>query len=242
MSPAPEIGLLLAFTAGVLSFLSPCVLPLVPSYVSFITGLSLDDAEKSRRAALVHALLFVAGFTLIFLALGATATVLGRVLRAYSVWIARAGGVLIVVFGLYMLGVLKLGALQQERRVHLADKPIGYLGTVLVGVAFGAGWTPCLGPILAGILTYTASAADFSKGLPLLLAYSMGLALPFVLAAAMLGRFFAVFQRLRPHLGLVNRVAGALLVLVGLLMLSGQFTLLATKLVEYTPAWLLERL
>lgn len=242
MSNSADIGVLVAFAAGVLSFLSPCVFPLVPSYVSFITGLSLEDAERSRRTALVHALLFVVGFTLIFLALGATATVLGRVLRAYSVWIARGGGVMVIVFGLYMLGVIRWGALSQERRVHLADKPLGYLGTVLVGIAFGAGWTPCLGPILGGILTYTASAADFSRGLPLLLAYSLGLAVPFVLAAVALGRFFAVFQRLRPHLALVNRMAGVMLVLVGALMVSGQFTVLATWLIDLTPAWLLQRI
>jgi cytochrome c-type biogenesis protein len=238
MNPSVDVGLLLAFSAGVLSFLSPCVFPLVPSYVSFITGLSLEDAEKSRRTALVHSLLFVAGFTLIFLALGATATVLGRVLKAYS----RGGGVMVIFFGLYMLGVIKWGALSQERRVHLADKPLGYLGTLLVGIAFGAGWTPCLGPVLGAILTYTASAADFSKGLPLLLAYSLGLALPFVLAAVALGRFFAVFQRIRPHLQLVNRIAGTMLILVGLLMVTGKFTVLATWLIGFTPNWLLERI
>jgi cytochrome c-type biogenesis protein len=242
VTPSPEIGILLAFSAGVLSFLSPCILPLVPSYVSFITGLSLDDAERSRRTALIHALLFVLGFTLIFLALGATATVLGRLLKAYTVWITRAGGVLIIVFGLYMLGVLRIGAFAQERRMHIADKPLGYLGTVLVGIAFGAGWTPCLGPILGGILTYTASAADFSKGLPLLFAYSMGLAVPFVLAAVAIGRFFAVFERFRPYLPMVNKVAGVLLLLVGVLMLSGQFTLIASKLITFTPDWLMERL
>ncbi len=242
MTPAADIGLLLAFTAGLLSFLSPCVLPLVPSYISFITGLSLDDAERSRRTALVHSLLFVTGFTLMFLALGATATVVGRMFKAYSVWITRGGGVLVIVFGLYLLDVLRIGWFARERRVHIADKPLGYLGTVLVGIAFGAGWTPCLGPILGGILTYTASAADFSRGLPLLLAYSMGLAVPFVLAAVALGRFLAVFQRLRPHLGTVNRIAGVLLIIVGLLMLSGQFTVIASKLITITPDWLLKRL
>ena len=147
MEASATLGLAIAFTAGLLSFLSPCVLPLVPSYVTFITGLSLEDVSKARRSALVHAVLFVLGFSLIFLALGAGATMLGRVLLAYRDWITRVGGVLIIVFGLYLLGVFNIGAFARERRFHLADKPVGYLGTVLVGIAFGAGWTPCIGPM-----------------------------------------------------------------------------------------------
>ena len=183
MAEPASIGLALAFSAGLLSFLSPCVLPLVPSYLTFVTGVGLDDLGTARRSALVHALLFVLGFTLIFVALGASATVLGRLLGAYRVWITRIGGALVVLFGLYLLGVVRVDAFNRERRVHLANKPMGYLGTTLVGVAFGAGWTPCLGPILGAILTYTAATADLSRGLPLLLAYSLGLALPFLLAA-----------------------------------------------------------
>ena len=139
MEGSASLGVVVAFTAGLLSFLSPCVLPLIPSYLTFITGLSLDDVQRARRAALVHSLLFVAGFSLIFLALGATATLLGRLLLTNRVWISRAGGVLVIVFGLYLLGAFNLGVFARERRVHLADKPVGYLGTVLVGIAFGAG-------------------------------------------------------------------------------------------------------
>jgi cytochrome c-type biogenesis protein len=183
MAEPASIGLALAFSAGLLSFLSPCVLPLIPSYLTFVTGVGLDDLGTARRSALVHALLFVLGFTLIFVALGASATVLGRLLGAYRIWITRVGGALVVLFGLYLLGVVRVAAFDRERRVHLANKPVGYLGTALVGVAFGAGWTPCLGPILGAILTYTAASADLATGLPLLLAYSFGLALPFLLAA-----------------------------------------------------------
>jgi hypothetical protein len=143
-----SLGLALAFSAGLLSFVSPCVLPLVPSYLTFVTGVGFDDLATSRRAALVHALLFVLGFTLIFVALGASATLLGRVLIAYRVWITRLGGALVVLFGLYLLGVVRVGAFDRERRVHLANKPLGYLGTVFVGVAFGAGWTPWRDPHL----------------------------------------------------------------------------------------------
>jgi cytochrome c-type biogenesis protein len=165
MEGTASFGIALSFTAGLLSFLSPCVLPLIPSYVTFITGLSLEDVGGARRAALVHSLLFVAGFTLIFLALGATATALGQLLNYGRAWISRVGGALIVVFGLYMLGAFDVALFSRERRVHLADKPAGYLGTLLVGIAFGAGWTPCIGPILGSILTYTASAADLRRGL-----------------------------------------------------------------------------
>jgi cytochrome c-type biogenesis protein len=242
MTEGASIGVAVAFSAGLLSFLSPCVLPLVPSYISFITGMSLDDVPRARRLALVHSLLFVSGFTLIFLALGATATVLGGFLRAHSLWIARVGGAMVIVFGLFLLGVIRIGAFSQERRLHLSEKPIGYLGTVFVGFAFGAGWTPCLGPILGGILTYAASAASLGRGLGLLFAYSMGLAIPFVLAAVALGKFFTVFGWFRRHLGLVNKVAGVILVFVGALMVTDRFTLLATWLSRMTPHWLLERL
>jgi cytochrome c-type biogenesis protein len=242
MTQSASIGVAVAFSAGLLSFLSPCVLPLVPSYVSFITGMSLDDVPHARRLALVHSLLFVSGFTLIFLALGATATVIGRFLSGQHVWISRVGGVMVIVFGLFLLGVIRVDAFSQERRLHLSEKPIGYLGTVFVGFAFGAGWTPCLGPVLGGILTYAASAASLGRGLGLLFAYSLGLAVPFVLAAVMLGRFFTVFAWFRKHLGLVNKIAGAVLVLVGVLMVTDRFTLLATWLSRMTPHWLLERL
>jgi cytochrome c-type biogenesis protein len=242
MTSAGSTGVALAFSAGLLSFLSPCVLPLVPSYLGFITGLSLDDLPRARRTALVHSLLFVLGFTLIFLALGATATAIGRVLGGEQRWISRAGGALVIVFGLFLLGVFRSSTLSQERRVHFTEKPLGYAGTVFVGVAFGAGWTPCLGPILGGILTYTASTADLGRGLALLFAYSLGLAIPFVLAATALGKFFTVFAWIRRHIGLVNKTAGAILVFVGALMVTDRFALLASWLAHTTPAWLLNRL
>ena len=242
MEGTASFGLAVSFTAGLLSFLSPCVLPLIPSYVTFVTGLSLENVQQARRAALVHALLFVVGFTLIFLALGATATVLGRLLGAGREWITRAGGALVIVFGLYMLGVLNVRAFAQERRVHLADKPVGYLGTVLVGAAFGAGWTPCIGPILGSILTVTAGTAELPRGLALLGAYSLGLAVPFVLAAVAVERFLAAFKRIRPYLGAVTRVSGVLLVVAGVLMITGYFTALAQSLQALTPDALRGRL
>lgn len=236
------IGPTIAFTAGLLSFLSPCVLPLIPSYITFITGLSLDDVGKARRAALIHGVLFVLGFSLIFLALGASATLLGRILFTKRDWLARIGGVIIIVFGLYLLGILNIGAFSRERRMHIADKPAGYLGTVLVGIAFGAGWTPCIGPILGSILIYAGSQGDQSRGLALLAFYSLGLAIPFLLSALAIERFVTVFQRLKRQMVWVSRGAGVLMIGIGLLMLTNQFTVLASYLQAFTPEALRSRL
>ncbi len=232
-----------AFLAGLLSFLSPCVLPLVPSYLSFITGMSgVGEIGARRHLALLHALLFVIGFSLIFVALGATATELGRLLVTYQHWLERLGGVLVLLFGLYTLGVFRIAFLSREARVQLADKPLGYLGSVLTGMAFGAGWTPCLGPILGSILLYASTRADLGLGLRLLGAYSLGLALPFLVAAWALEAFLRWFQRFRRYIGWVERVAGALLVVVGVLMLTGSFTLLSGWLQSLTPGFLKSRL
>ncbi|MBC8087372.1 MAG: cytochrome c biogenesis protein CcdA [Phycisphaerae bacterium] len=237
-----SIGLSISFTAGVLSFLSPCVLPLIPSYVSFITGMSLDDMQRSRRTTLVHALLFVTGFTLVFLALGATATVMGRLLLQQRDWVGRVGGVLVIVLGLYLLGAFNIGALARERRMHIANKPVGYLGTVLVGMAFAAGWTPCIGPILGGVLTYTASSADLNRGLLLLFAYSLGLAVPFLLAAVMIERFMALFQRYRGALVWMSRISGVMLIAVGILMITDSMTVITGWLQQWTPEALRSRI
>ena len=237
-----NLGILIAFSAGMLSFLSPCVLPLVPSYVTFITGMTLEDLQQTKRETLLHALTFVVGFSLIFLALGAGATVFGQLMLRYRDWISRVGGVLIIVFGLYLLGVLNLGFLARDTRLHLANKPLGYFGTLVVGIAFGAGWSPCIGPILGAILTMAANEADLQRGLVLLFAYSAGLAVPFLLAAQMVDRFLALFAKLRHQMIWVNRFAGAMLILVGVLMVTDRFTMLATWLQDLTPEWLRSRI
>jgi cytochrome c-type biogenesis protein len=190
----------------------------------------------------VHALLFCLGFTLVFLALGATATAVGRLLHQNRAWVGRVGGVLVIVLGLYLLGVFNIGALDRERRVHIADKPLGYLGTVIVGMAFAAGWTPCIGPILGAVLTYTASSADLNRGLLLLFAYSLGLALPFLLAALMIDRFMNLFQRYRGALVWMSRASGVLLITVGVMMITGSMTILSTWLQAWTPDALRGRL
>ena len=232
----------LAFVAGLLSFLSPCVLPLIPSYVGFLTGLTLEELEVRRGTALVHALWFVAGFSLIFIALGATASALGVLLLRSQVWIGRIGGIVVILFGLYLLGVLRPALLMRERKVQLARKPLGYLGSAFVGVTFGAAWTPCIGPILGAILTLAAAQASVGHGAALLTAYSAGLALPFVVTALALDRFLAWFQRFRPYLVWVERIAGGLLILLGLLLVTDRFTLLAGWLQGLTPEFLKSRL
>ncbi|MGZ8391465.1 MAG: cytochrome c biogenesis CcdA family protein [Gemmatimonadales bacterium] len=242
MNEPATLGFLVAFFAGVLSFLSPCVLPLVPSYVGFITGMTLTEVSGRRRAALTHALLFVAGFSLVFILLGASATALGRALNYYQVWLQRVGGVLIILFGLLCLGVFKVGSLTQERRIHLERKPVGYLGSLLVGMAFAAGWTPCIGPVLGGILGLAATSNDVTRGMQLLAAYSAGLALPFLIAAVAVESFLDWFQRFRRFLPWVMRVSGVMLIVVGVLLVSGEFTRLAGWLQGLTPDFLREKL
>jgi cytochrome c-type biogenesis protein len=242
MEDSATLGVAIAFTAGLLSFLSPCVLPLVPSYITFLTGLSIENVSRARRVALLHALLFIAGFTAIFVALGAGATAIGVLLGAYRDWISRIGGVLLIVFGFVLLEVLTIPALSRERRVYLAEKPVGLLGSLLVGIAFGAGWTPCIGPILGGILSLASVSTSMSRGLGLLLAYSAGLAVPFLLAALAIDRFIALLARMRRGLAWVSRISGALLIGVGVLLVTGYFTLLASWLQQLTPAALQGRL
>ena len=242
MEDSATLGVAIAFTAGLLSFLSPCVLPLVPSYITFLTGLSIENVSRARRVALLHALLFIAGFTAIFVALGAGATAIGVLLGAYRDWISRIGGVLLIVFGFVLLEVLTIPALSRERRVYLAEKPVGLLGSLLVGIAFGAGWTPCIGPILGGILSLASVSASMSRGLGLLLAYSAGLAVPFLLAALAIDRFIALLARMRRGLAWVSRISGALLIGVGVLLVTGYFTVLASWLQQLTPAALQGRL
>jgi len=236
------LGLFVAFAAGLLSFLSPCVLPLVPSYIGFLTGMSLPEMSGRRRVALVHALLFVLGFSLVFVLLGASATALGRALNYYQLWLQRIGGVLIIAFGLVCLGVIKVGFLNQERRVQVEQRPVGYVGSALVGMAFAAGWTPCIGPVLGAILGLAATSQDLSRGMLLLAVYSAGLAVPFLVAAVALDSFLAWFQRFRRYLPWVMRVSGALLIFVGALMVTGEFTRLAGWLQQFTPDVLREKI
>ena len=239
-----SVSLGVALMAGVLSFLSPCVLPLVPSYLSFVTGMSLEDLQEGvdRRATLVHSLLFVAGFSLIFILLGASASFLGVYLKHYEEWIARVGGVVIIILGLHLVGIFRIAPLLRERRIHVNDKPAGYLGTLGIGAAFGAGWTPCIGPVLGAILTLAGTQDTVWAGVGLLSVYSLGLAIPFLLSALALDAFLKAFSRFRTLLPIVEKVAGAMLIVLGLLLVTGSFTILSAYLVGFTPDWIYSRI
>jgi len=239
-----SVTIVMAFMAGVLSFLSPCVLPLVPSYLGFVTGMSLDDLSSGveRRGVMVHSLLFVTGFSLVFLLLGASATYLGQLLFQYQDWIARVGGVIIILFGLHLLGLLRFNLLMRERRFHLDGRPAGYIGAILAGLVFGAGWTPCIGPVLGAVLTFAGTRETMSEGVFLLGSYALGMAIPFLIAAFATGGFLAASQRMRRFMPLLERVSGGILIIAGLLLASGTFPLLAGYFARMTPGFLLDRL
>ena len=239
-----SVSFAVAFLAGLLSFLSPCVLPLVPSYLGFVTGMSLEEMTEapSRRAVLVPALLFVAGFSLVFLVMGASATLLGQLLLRYQAWVSRIGGILIIIFGLHLLGILRIMPFLRERRFQLSNKPAGILGAGLAGVVFGAGWTPCIGPVLGTLLTYASARAQLGTGMVLLASYSVGLALPFILAAMATGTFLNASRRMRRAIPVLEKVSGAILLLAGVLLVSGSFTALSAYFARFTPDFLLDRL
>lgn len=199
-------------------------------------------APQSRAAVLVPALFFVLGFSLIFILMGASASLLGQLLFQYQDWIARIGGVLIVVFGLHLLGVLRLGVLMRERRFQVSGGPRGYLGATVAGVVFAAGWTPCIGPVLGTLWTWAGVRATMWGALLLLGGYSLGLAVPFLLAALATGAFLNTSRRLRGALPVLEKVSGAVLVVVGLLLVTGSFAILAGYFTRLTPDFILERI
>ena len=238
---AADVTVLAALLAGLVSFLSPCVLPLVPPYLVYLAGTSLErlaDAEPAprvRRDTVLAAILFAAGFSTVFVALGASASVIGAVLRFYSYELAIVAGIAIIVMGLHFLGLTPIAFLNRQARVDVA-KPVGLWGAYVMGLAFALGWTPCIGPILAAILAVAASQATVAKGAGLLAVYSLGLGLPFILAAFAVEPFAAFLARFRTHLAHVERVMGGLLVLTGIAFLAGFFTQLNTWLIETFPA------
>jgi cytochrome c-type biogenesis protein len=234
-SEVSRVAIPVAFAAGLLSFLSPCVFPLVPTFAAVVSGISLSELRspspearsRVRRATFANGLLFVAGFSLVFIALGASATALGELLYDYRDWIARIGGVFLAVLGLHLLGVFRLPFMDREFRHHFDNRPAGYGGTFLIGVAFGAGWTPCIGPALASILTLTAAGASLGEGMGLLAVYSLGLAVPFLIATVMLDRFMVNSTRIRPWLPRLERASGVLILIIAALLFTDAMSRLA---------------
>jgi len=236
-----DISFIAAFFAGVVSFLSPCVLPLVPGYLSFISGASLEElrGDRSRtvaiRAVARTSLSFVAGFSLVFIVLGLSVSALSGLLPS-RLLLTRVAGVLIVVFGVHVLGLVRIPFLYRERRFHPTRPPAGFLGAFVLGLAFAFGWTPCLGPILAAILALAGTQETLYRGALLLVAYSVGLGLPFILTGIGIGTFWSAFERVKRHLRAVEIVSGLLLIGIGLLMLFGRFSLIAGRLMEWFPS------
>jgi cytochrome c-type biogenesis protein len=230
--------ILISFAAGILSFLSPCVLPLVPGYISLISGVSIDNLKEgasSRRAVILNSLAFNAGLSVIFLLLGTTAGLVGAAITS-NPWVRIIGGLVIIAFGLQLIGLLKISALYKDTRFFSDDKPRGVFGSAALGVAFAAGWTPCIGPILGGIIGLAATSGGWKSGLVLSAFYSAGLAVPFLLTGLGINQFLSFYKNFRKHLHKVEVVSGVVLIVVGVLVMTGQSTLLATsKFVTWLP-------
>ncbi|MCL5062038.1 MAG: cytochrome c biogenesis protein CcdA [Nitrospirae bacterium] len=223
-----DVSFTLAFFAGVLSFLSPCVLPLVPAYVSFITGLSIDELKSSPRITktiamtMPNTIAFIIGFSTIFISLGASSSLFGSLLLKYQDYLRIAGGILTIIFGLFIAGFIKLDFLMREKRFHINKGPAGYLGAFFIGMSFAAGWTPCIGPILGTILIYASSQASALYGLKLLAVYSLGLAIPFILATLAINVFFTYTRKIHKFMKVIMVVSGLILIIFGIMLLTNK--------------------
>lgn len=236
-----NIGIFTAFIFGLLSFVSPCVLPIVPGYISFISGYSLEEMKdtSSNKAAMrviiLNSLFFILGFTVVFVIMGATATTIGRILNEHLDLISKIAGVLIVIFGLHMAGAFKLNFLNYEKRFHLQDKKFGILGSFLIGTAFAFGWTPCIGPVLAGILVVASQQDTVLKGIMLLGSYSLGLGIPFFITGISINLFFGFFNRVKKYFHAIEVAGGSLLVVLGVLIFTNYLTVIASYIARLLP-------
>ena len=243
-----DINIFVAFTAGIFSFLSPCVLPMIPSYLSFISGVSLEEmrsvevASHIRKRVLLNSLAFISGFSLVFISLGASVSFLAGFFLSYRSLIRVLGGIFILAVGIYLLGVVKFSVLDRYLQFHLKNKPGGYLGSALVGITFGAAWIPCVGPILGAILTLAATSSEIGRGVFYLATYAAGLAMPFFLSAVAVNSFFEFSKKFRRYLQAVDVTAGILLIIVGILLITDYMTLLNIYAIRLTPEWLIKRL
>jgi cytochrome c-type biogenesis protein len=243
-----DVNIFVAFTAGLLSFLSPCVLPIIPSYLSFVSGVSLEEMRSPdttgtvRRRVVFNSLAFIAGFSLIFVSLGTSASYLGSLFLGYRTFIRTLGGVFVILVGIYLMGFFKIPLLDRYLQFNLKDKPAGYLGSVLVGVTFAVAWIPCVGPILGAILTLAATSTEIGTGIFYLATYAAGLAVPFFLSALAVNSFFEFSQKFRRYVQAVHVAAGVLLIMVGILLVTDYITLLNIYAIRFTPEWLIKRL
>jgi len=233
-------ALVIALIAGLMSFLSPCVLPIVPPYLAYMAGASMDDltsdtAARPRRNVILAALFFVLGLSTVFLIMGAAASQIGRALLAYQREFAMVAGAVVTVFGLHFLGVFRIGILYREARLDAGDRGGSAVGAYVLGLAFAFGWTPCIGPILGSILSLAAQEASVGRGIALMALYAAGLGIPFLAAAIFLRRFMGAMQRIRPYMGMIEKAMGVLLIVVGVMMLTGAFTDLSFWLLERFP-------
>jgi cytochrome c-type biogenesis protein len=244
-----EISYLGAFLGGVLSFLSPCVLPLIPSYVSYITGISFEDYKAGDKAHAKHIRLvtvlnssaFVMGFSTVFILLGVSSSFIGKYMAFYYDQIRIVGGIIIIFFGLYVMGVIKLNFLSAEHRVHLKHKPHGYIGSFLVGLTFGAGWTPCIGPILGSILLIAGTAGSVMYGFKLLVVYSLGLAIPFLITSLSMSFFISHFRAVQKYMRAIMILSGLLLISFGIILLADKVYLLLGAIPDFRLEEMIQR-
>ncbi len=249
LEPGQSISLYIAFSAGLFSFLSPCVLPLVPSYISYITGFSFEELTNNNNeinnfnrrdiliATIFNSIFFILGFSAVFISLGASASYIGKLVAGYQDIMRRVGGVIIIIFGLFLMGLLNLDFLKAAMQLHLHSKPAGYLGSFLVGAGFAAGWTPCIGPILGSILLYAGSSRSVATGVKLIAIYSLGLALPLFISALAINSFLSSFRKFRKYIGMVTIASGLLLVVLGVLVFTNSLSLVTFYLYKLGIGW-----
>ncbi len=233
---SPDVSIYMAFLAGLISFLSPCVLPLVPGYVSFVSGVSIKELQeqeevtslsrRGRRDVLINSLCFVAGFSLVFILLGATATWLGSFLTSHMSLLTKISGLVIIIFGVFKLGLIRSLFFNRETRFHLKTRKFGFIGAIPIGASFAFGWTPCIGPILGAILVYAGTLGSVSTGIALLSIYSIGLGIPFLITSFAINKFFKFFDKIKKHLGLIDKITGVIMVLLGLMIFFNKLILI----------------
>lgn len=236
--PQENISYIVAFVAGLLTYLSPCLLPLIPAFIAYITGVSYQDLKDGGKKnalckkTILHALLFIAGFSVVFILLGLTATIVGKTLFQYQKFIRVAGGILIMLFGLQLLGVLNLDFLAKERKLPIMAKGASYFGSFLIGVTFATAWTPCAGPILGSILVLAGTKANVLMGAKLLTVYSLGIAIPFFITAVLVNSFLGQFNKFQKAIGVINIIGGVFLIIVGILVATNYLSVVSEKVLS----------